>query len=375
MNSGMNRPYHVANVAEIESPALLIFLPIVRANLEAMISLAGATERLRPHVKTHKMPALVRLLEARGIHKHKCATIAEAEMIAQAGGRDVLVAYPLVGPNVERFCRLGLEYAATTFRATVDHPDAARLLARASIQRDSRAIPTLVDVDIGMGRTGVAPDAAQELYELISNLPGLEPDGLHAYDGHQRDSDFTLRRNSAQSGIAAIEQLHQALTAGGYSVPRVVLGGTPTFPVHAWSELPNVEFSPGTCLLHDHSYQSKFPDLPFQPAALLLGRVISRPRPGRVCIDIGSKAVAADPAGDRVRLIDVEGATLGPQSEEHLVLTIDKDDQLPLGATVLAVPTHICPTCALHREALVIDEHGALVDRWQVAARDRHLQI
>ncbi len=370
----MDDIYRVDAVESLESPALLVFLPILKQNLQRMIALAGAAARLRPHVKTHKMPALVRLLEASGVHKHKCATIAEAEMIAAAGGCDVLLAYPLVGPNVARFVALTEAFPATTFRATVDHPDAARLLARRAVERNVRPVPVLVDVDLGMGRTGSAPAAAQALYALVANLPGLEPDGLHGYDGHHRQSDPGERRHAAEAGAAALARLRQRLIDDGLPVPRLVLGGTPTFPFHAQNQLPGVECSPGTCLLHDHSYGSKFPDLPFQPAALLLGRVISKPATGRLCIDIGSKAVAADPMGDRLQLLGIAGAALGPQSEEHLVVSTVASDQFRLGETILAIPTHICPTCALHREAIVIDG-GRVVDRWPAVARDRKLAI
>ena len=93
--------------------------------------MARGPERLRPHVKTHKMAEIVRMAESLGIRKHKCATIAEAEMVAAAGGTDVLLAYPLVGPNLKRFAHLIRGYRSTTFRATVDHPDAARALSEA----------------------------------------------------------------------------------------------------------------------------------------------------------------------------------------------------------------------------------------------------
>src|SRR4051812_39454340 len=102
----MHPSYPVNDPATLLSPSLLIFRDLVRRNLDAMIALARGTERLRPHVKTHKMPAVVRMTEALGIHKHKCATIAEAEMVAVSGGRDVLLAYPIVGPNVARLARL-----------------------------------------------------------------------------------------------------------------------------------------------------------------------------------------------------------------------------------------------------------------------------
>src|SRR4051794_12677210 len=109
--------YALDDPGPLPSPALLIFRAHVRRNLATMIEMAGGADRLRPHVKTHKMPGLIRLATAAGITKHKCATIAEAEMIARAGGADVLVAYPLVGPNVERFHKLRDAYPATIFRA------------------------------------------------------------------------------------------------------------------------------------------------------------------------------------------------------------------------------------------------------------------
>jgi D-serine deaminase-like pyridoxal phosphate-dependent protein len=364
--------YPIDDPSELLSPSLVIFRPLVRKNLESMIALARGAERLRPHVKTHKMPALIRLAEEMGVRKHKCATIAEAEMVAQAGGTDVLLAYPVVGPNVARLAKLVAAFPATTFRATVDNPDAARALSDAMRGVD-RPLPVLVDLEIGMGRTGIEPgEAAAALYELVSRLPGLEADGLHAYDGHLRDSDPDARRASARPGQDQVFRLRDRLQARGLSVPRIVLGGTPTFPAHAALDEPGLECSPGTCVLHDGSYSSRFPDLPFTPAALLLTRVVSRPRAGRLCLDVGYKAVASDPAGDRVTLLGVADATFGGQSEEHLVVDTPHAADYPPGTPLLAIPTHVCPTCALHRWAYVVED-GAVADRWEVGARDRML--
>ena len=366
--------YPIHHPEELLSPSLLIFAEGVRRNLDSMIEIAGSPDRLRPHVKTHKMPALIRLAESRGIRKHKVATIAEAEMVAASGGTDVLVGYPIIGPNLARFARLIEAYPSTTFRATVDHPESARALS-AALSHGERPTPVLVDLEIGMGRTGIAPgDPAANLYALVADLPNLEPDGLQAYDGQVRDKDPVDRRRSALPGIEAVHSFRERLLASGLPVPRLVLGGTPTFPIHARDTTPGVECSPGTCLLHDAGYAEKFPDLPFTPAAVLFTRVVSQPRPGRICLDLGHKAVAADPVGPRVTLLGLPDATLGGQSEEHLVVESPKADDLPPGTPLLAIPTHICPTCALHSWAYVI-EGGEVVGRWEVKARDRVLGI
>ena len=152
----MDPRYVVRDCSELLSPSLLIYPKVVRENLKTMIAMADGADRLRRHVKTHKMAEIVRLAESLGIHRHKCATIAEAEMVATAGGADVLLAYPLVGPNVKRFIQLARAYRATTFRATVDHPDAARALSSAALGLE-QPIPVLIDLEVGMGRTGILP--------------------------------------------------------------------------------------------------------------------------------------------------------------------------------------------------------------------------
>jgi D-serine deaminase-like pyridoxal phosphate-dependent protein len=369
----MDSRYQINHPEQLISPSLIIFEEIVKENLQAMLKMVGSPDRLRPHVKTHKMEAIVKLQESMGIHKHKCATIAEAEMIAAAGGGDVLLAYPLVGPNIERFVKLIELYPKTTFRAVVDHPEPARALSKAA-SRLNQPISTLLDLDIGMGRTGIDPNQADSLYALVASLPGLVADGLHAYDGHQRAFDLAERIKASDEGLKPALALRERLIAAGYAVPRLVLGGTPTFPVHARSTVPGSECSPGTSTLNDASYTAKFPDLPFTPAALLLTRVISQPRPGRITLDLGHKAVAADPVGARLTLPDLPDAEFGGQSEEHLVVDTTKVADFPPGTATLAIPMHVCPTVALHKKAYVI-RGGEVIGEWEVSARNRVLTV
>jgi D-threonine aldolase len=370
----MDSRYAIDDPSLLLSPSLVIFRDLVRQNLAAMITMARGADRLRPHVKTHKMSQVVRMARELGISKHKCATIAEAEMVAASGGTDVLLAYPLVGPNLGRFARLCRAYPDTRFRVLVDHPDSARALSKA-VQDLDRPVPVLVDLEVGMGRTGIDPgEPATALYALIARLPNLEAEGLHAYDGHINETDVEARSKSVRSVQEQTLSLRDRLVRQGLPVPRLVFGGTPSFTVHAGLDVPGVECSPGTIVLHDHGYATRFPDLPFTPAALLLTRVVSHPRVGRICLDLGHKAVAADPAGPRVHLIDVPEARMVGHSEEHLVVDTPAADQYPIGTCVLAIPTHICPTVAMHQRAYVI-EGGVLVGTWNIVGRDRVLTV
>ena len=364
--------FRITDPSSLFSPSLVVDRGVLRKNLDAMIAMAGGAERLRPHVKTHKMPAVIRLCAEKRITRQKVATIAEAEMTAEAGCRDVLLAYPVVGPNVARLFNLAKNFPTTTFRVLVDDPVSTRTLDEGMSGLGKR-LHVLLDLEVGMGRTGIEPgDAAFALYRQVEKSENLIPDGLHAYDGHLQIFDLEERRKMAQPGIEKTLELRDRLIAAGLPVPRLIMGGTPTFPIHASLDEPDVECSPGTCTLYDLSYATKFPDLPFTPAAAVLTRVISRPRAGRLCLDVGHKAVAADPGGARVTLPDLPGATLGGQSEEHLVVDTPDAEKYPPGTAFLAFPTHVCPTSALHRRAYVV-ENGLLVDEWDVAARDRFL--
>ncbi len=368
--------YSIADADRLFSPSLVVFPELIERNIRHMIERAGGPDRLRPHVKTHKMSEIVRMTERLGVRKHKCATIAEAEMVARAGGSgsDILISYPIVGPNVERLRRLVDLYPDRVFRTLVDHPEGLAGLSRV-FNDPSRRISILLDLEIGMGRTGIAPgEAAVELYEALSKSRGLAADGLHAYDGQIKQSEPAARRIEATPGQTAALELRARLVARGLPAARLVIGGTPSFPIHATLDIDGLECSPGTTTLYDASYNARFPDLPFVPAALLWTRVVSKPRPGRVCLDLGHKAVAADPVGPRATLLGLPDAVAVIHSEEHLVVETAHADRMHIGQGLLAVPTHICPTCALHKRAYVI-QSGVCAGEWDVDARDRQISV
>jgi D-serine deaminase-like pyridoxal phosphate-dependent protein len=377
MQNQIDSWHKVFNVREVASPALLVYPDRIEENIRRMIQIAGGTGRLRPHVKTHKLAEVIHMQMEQGIARFKCATIAEAEMAAGCGAKDVLLAYQPVGPNVERLVRLARTFPNTKFSAIADDAEALRQLSTAASAAGVE-IEVLLDIDCGMHRTGVAPgEKAVELYQLIGTLPALKAAGLHAYDGHIHERELYARVKSCEAAFAPVDALRKELghplatgPASKPSIVNVISGGTPTFPIH--SRRNDVQCSPGTCILWDAGYAAKLPDMDFLPAALLLTRVVSKPGENRLCLDLGHKAVASENPHPRVQLLDLPDAKAVMHSEEHLVVETARADEFPVGAPLFGIPWHICPTVALHSEAVVV-RNGQAQEQWAIRARARKL--
>ncbi len=371
----MHARYHIGDTSQIYSPGLVVYRDIVEQNLDGMIAMAGDVQRLRPHCKTHKMPGIIKMELAKGIQKHKCATLAEAEMLANAGVRDVFLAYNLVGPNIQRAVKFRQKFPEVALAVTADHPapieDLARAMNAAGLQ-----IEVLLDLDVGMHRTGILPsETAKAMYEHIARLPGIVPGGLHVYDGHNHQIAVAARTAAVMRAWHVACQVRDQLLQAGLEVPKIVAGGTGSFPIFAGVSEPRLELSPGTCVLQDAGYSATFDDLPFQPAALIITRVVSKPMSGQVTLDVGNKSVAADPpVGKRLSFPDIPDARVVMHNEEHLVVETSEADSYQPGDVLMAIPGHICPTSALHREVYVVQE-GKVVELWPVVARDRCITI
>ena len=343
----MDKKYRVQNVETIPSPSLVVYLPQVQYNIEhAIATVGGDVSKLRPHAKTHKTAEIIAMERDAGILKHKCATLREAEMLAQNGIEDILIAYQMVGPNVNRFASLQVKYPDADFKVVVDHQEAVTALSSA-VTKYGLSVKVMLDLDVGMNRTGIpVSDAAVDVYAQIEAADGLQPWGLHVYDGHIHDEDVADRKASCDKSLAQVEEMQDRLASKGLEVPLIVMGGTPTFPIYA--KTPGVEASPGTFVFHDYGYSTRYPDLGFTPAALLLSRVISIPTPHRITLDLGHKAIAADPEGVRGIVLDVDGAEVTTQHEEHWAVNVPDSSSMHIGQEVYVCPTHICPCVALH---------------------------
>jgi D-serine deaminase-like pyridoxal phosphate-dependent protein len=321
------------------------------------------------------MPDLVKLELSKGIRKHKAATFAEAEMLAEAGVPDVFLAYNLVGPNIFRAVEFRRRFPDVRFSVTADHPKPLFALAEA-MRTAGLEIDVLLDLDTGQHRTGLpVGDNAKDLYRLISHTAGVRAGGLHVYDGQNHQESLTERQAAVDACWHAAASFRDDLVSSGFAVPRIVAGGTGSFPIFAQKRDASLELSPGTCVFHDAGYGAIFPDLKFTPAALLLTRVISRPTGNRVTLDLGYKAVASDPpAGRRLVLPDLPDAVQVLQNEEHLVLETSRASEFAPGDELLAIPRHVCPTSALHKEVVLIED-GKVAAYWPVTARDRKLTV
>jgi D-threonine aldolase len=364
--------YEVNNIEEIPSPSLLVYPDRIQENLRRMIAWVGDPSKLRPHVKTHKMPQIVRMKLASGITKFKASTIAEVEMTAAAGGEDILLAYQPVGPNVARLIELIKTFPEVRISAIVDNVasvDAIALHARAN----QVTVPLYMDLNVGMNRTGIVPgDQAKAVYRHMCRTTGIEPAGFHAYDGHLHESDWELLKAQAKATFDPVWSMRDELIREGFSVPCIVAGGTPTSKLLA--EHQGVEVGAGTTVLWDLGQPSISPDLDFQNAILIVGRVISQPTSNRLCLDVGHKAIASEMVQPRVRWMGLEDASIVGHNEEHMVLETSRCNDYPVGTVLYGIPRHVCPTVALHSEVWIV-QNGQAREHWPVVARTRCITI
>ena len=369
--------FEIKNINELDSPALVVFPERVKHNIQLAIDMIGDISRLRPHIKTNKSPDVAKLMLNAGITKFKCATIAEAEMLALCNAPDVLLAYQPLGPKLNRFVSLIIKYPATKFSCLTDNIAAAD--EQASVfNSNNLTVPVFIDLNVGMNRTGIDPDEkAIDLAKHCSTLKGISLIGLHAYDGHIRDVDFKIKKEQCDQAFEAVEKLNEKL-----KLQTIVMGGSPAFSVHC--KRKNIECSPGTFVYWDKGYLDLCPEQKFLPAIVLVTRVISLPASNKICIDLGHKSVSAEnEISKRVFFLNAEGLKPIGQSEEHLVLETINNHSYKVGDIFYGLPYHVCPTVALYERVFTIENarpddpvgRGKVTGEWKNIARDRKINI
>ena len=360
--------FEIKNIDKLDSPALVVFPDRVKHNIQLAIDMIGDVSRLRPHIKTNKSPDVAKLMLKAGITKFKCATIAEAEMLAQCNAPDVLLAYQPLGPKLHRFISLIKKYPATKFSCLTDNVAAADEQASAFSANDLTG-PVFIDLNVGMNRTGISPgEKAIELANHCLTFKGITLVGLHAYDGHIRDVDFEIKKQKCDEAFAAVQKLNEKL-----KLSTIVMGGSPAFSVHC--KRKGIECSPGTFVYWDKGYSDLCPEQKFLPAIVLVTRIISLPSANKICTDLGHKSVAAEnEITRRVILLNADGLQPVGQSEEHLVLETKEDHPYKVGDVFYGLPYHVCPTVALYERVFTI-ESGMVNGEWSNISRDRKISL
>jgi D-threonine aldolase len=368
-----NSWFNIEKTDLIDSPALVIYPDRVKENIRLLKTMIDDPQRLRPHVKTHKTKEATLLLMEAGIQKFKCATIAEAEMLGMCEAKDVLLAYQPNGPKLKRFVALIKKYPATLFSCLADNFESAKQVSEIAVN-NGLVIPVYIDINAGMNRTGIHPGKeAIQLYEYCSTLDGIKTMGFHVYDGHIHDTDMQKRIALCNEAFTPVEEMILMLTKKGYEKPRLIAGGTPTFPIHA--KRKDAECSPGTFIYWDKGYQDALPEQNFLPAALVITRIISLPDETKLCLDLGHKSVAAEnDLSHRIYFLNAPELKIVSQSEEHLVVETSKGHSWKIGDLLYGLPIHICPTCALYESANIV-ENGVITGSWKMIARDRKINI
>ena len=372
---------------QLETPAAVVDLDRLALNLDRMAAYCAVHGlRLRPHVKTHKAPRIAADQLRLGAAGLTVATVREAEVMSEVTD-DVLLAYPLAQTTaLRRFTNIA---PSVRLSVALDSREAAARLAAAAGEI-GRSVHVLVEMDVGMRRTGVADAAAAaDLAAFVADQPALRYDGLAFYPGHVRQT--THAQGPAMAGVARqVETAVEALARAGLA-PAVVSGGsTPA----AWRmhEIPGLtEVRPGTYVYNDRVTAAIGACEWDACAFAVLATVVSTSVAGQAVIDAGSKALgrepmdhtrvdaaAADggaPAGGRTdgfgALLDRPEVVVARMSEEHGVLDLSRTDWRPaVGDTVRVVPNHAC--IVVHMNDVVYGVRDDVVEtRWAVAARGR----
>jgi D-serine deaminase-like pyridoxal phosphate-dependent protein len=367
----MREWYTINNVDQLDTPALAVYPERIKENIRILKEFVPDVNRLRPHVKTNKCAEVCQLMMDEGIYKFKCATIAEAEMLAGLKAQDVLLAYQPVGPKVNRLIDLVIKFPSTQFSCLVDDKQAASALSSYAVEKGI-ALPVYIDLNVGMNRTGILAEEAIRLYAHCAHLDGIEIIGIHAYDGHLRDTDLQIRKEKCDADFSKAEWLQKQIHSQYGKSLVIIAGGTPSFTIHAKRE--HVECSPGTFIFWDKGYQQILLEQPFVFAAIIVTRVISIPTPDIVTTDLGHKAIASEsPIANRVYFLNEVGVEPIGHSEEHLVLK-KANHGLNVGDVLYGVPHHICPTVALH-ETLAVIESNTYTQNWNVVSRKRKITV
>jgi D-serine deaminase-like pyridoxal phosphate-dependent protein len=361
--------------ADLDTPSLVVDLDAMTLNIADMAAFASEHRvHLRPHAKTHKTPAIGKMQLDAGAVGLTLAKLGEAEVFADAGCSDILIAYPLVGPIKQRRLLQLCDRARIT--TVVDHAEIAEGLSR-TMSGSGHTLSVMVEIDTGMHRCGALPGTpACELATTVARLPGLHFAGLLTHEGHAMTAGTPDQvRASGLSAGEMIVETADLIRKAGLEVPVISVGLTATAKITAMVE-GVTEIRPGIYVFYDRGEVLHGVVSWERCAARVLATVVTRPVPDRIVLDSGSKALSSDRAGITPPVAG-HGYVLGHPdwevsrlSEEHAVVTVPSDAPVRIGERVEVIPNHICPVVNLF-DSMVITRGDDVLEEWVIAARGK----
>ena len=365
--------YKLQNPNSFDTPSLLIFEDMLSYNLEEIIKICKSPKNIVPHIKTHKSLDILKLQIASGITSFKCATLKEAELLANSnsGVQEIIISYPIIHiQKIIRLIKLMKDFPNIKWRTIVSTKEHLETLSN-FMKNSSLQADVYMDLDTGMHRTGVEPgDEAVKFFIDAKNYSSINILGIHIFDGQTLYKPNIEERSSlVKKSIEYMRYIQNELTKKNITITDNVVGGSWSF--HLYLNEPNTRVSPGTWIYWD-SRNATQEELNFKIASVVIGQVIDVDyKRDTITTDIGSKSISPDqPINVRLKLIGKDKAELIAQSEEHGVIKLN-GESLNVGDLILAAPGHACTTTILYPYSNLIDKKGNFIKKIPHEARDR----
>ncbi|MDA1009979.1 MAG: alanine racemase [Chloroflexi bacterium] len=349
-------------VEALDTPALWVDIDALDHNIATMAGLLRSRGLdWRPHVKASKAPALARRLVAGGAVGVTCAKVSEAEVLADGGITDILIANEIVGPL--KIARLVALAARATVCVAVDDAENLRQIAAAA-EASGVTVDVLVDINVGMNRCGVTPAQAPALARLATDLPGVALRGLMGYEGHVMGMQADDKEAGSGQAADTLRQAIDALRSAGLEPQVVSGGGTGNYWIaSALGSLTELQAGGGVLL--DQTYEERMKVPGHRQALFLMAQVISTASPGRAIADAGWKASGMHTGLPRV--VSPPGLAVRALNAEHTILDRAEGTDVTLGDRVTMVPHYSDSTALLHHQMYAVRD-GRVVEVWPIAA-------
>lgn len=346
---------------EFGTPSIVVDLDRVEANIRRLQdSCDRAGVRNRPHIKTHKSPEIAQMQREAGAQGITCQKVGEAEVMAAAGFRDILISYNILGD--EKVARLGRLLGDADVTVAADNPVTIAGLVEAG-RIAGRPLPVVIECDTGRRRAGVeTPGEAVALARLVARHPDLRFAGFLLYPPNG-DTAGTQRFLDEASAAVRADGLEPTIVSSGGTPNTDVLGGIRGVTEHR----------AGTYVFNDRMMMAAGVATLADCALTIVTTVVSRATPGRGILDAGSKTLTSDTGGldGYGFVLDQPDAVIHAQAEEHGFLDLSRcPEALPVGTIVSVVPNHVCPVVNL-TDRLVATRGDRIVGEIAVTARGR----